>query len=227
MMAILNWTSDLDTGIAEIDNQHRRIVDYINRLNELRHTHDRAGLSDVIGEMVDYTMSHFAFEESLMENAGYLFSGPHKKVHDLFVRKVAEMQSRFEGGEDVTEELHGMLSRWLFNHIRNEDHGYVDSAKAYLRMTAGGQQSEREQLKAEVLRELAAQQQAKKGWLARILGLRACKLRSAHQGRACDAACSPLAKWACTAALAAAPSRRSSACTMRSCSANDWSMRPR
>ena len=81
------------------------------------------------------------------------------------------MQSRFEGGEDVTEELHGMLSRWLFNHIRNEDHGYVDSAKAYLRMTAGGQQSEREQLKAEVLRELAAQQQAKKGWLARILGL--------------------------------------------------------
>ena len=116
MMAILNWTSDLDTGIAEIDNQHRRIVDYINRLNELRHTHDRAGL-------------------------------------------------------DVTEELHGMLSRWLFNHIRNEDHGYVDSAKAYLRMTAGGQQSEREQLKAEVLRELAAQQQAKKGWLARILGL--------------------------------------------------------
>ena len=123
MMAILNWTSDLDTGIAEIDNQHRRIVDYINRLNELRHTHDRAGLSDVIGEMVDYTMSHFA------------------------------------------------LSRWLFNHIRNEDHGYVDSAKAYLRMTAGGQQSEREQLKAEVLRELAAQQQVKKGWLARILGL--------------------------------------------------------
>ena len=123
MMAILNWTSDLDTGIAEIDNQHRRIVDYINRLNELRHTHDRAGLSDAIGEMVDYTMSHFA------------------------------------------------LSRWLFNHIRNEDHGYVDSAKAYLRMTAGGQQSEREQLKAEVLRELAAQQQVKKGWLARILGL--------------------------------------------------------
>lgn len=38
-------------------------------------------------------------------------------------------------------------------------------------MTAGGQQSEREQLTAEVLRELAAQQQAKKGWLARILGL--------------------------------------------------------
>ena len=171
MMAILNWTSDLDTGIAEIDNQHRRIVDYINRLNELRHTHDRAGLSDVIGEMVDYTMSHFAFEESLMENAGYLFSGPHKKVHDLFTRKVAEMQSRFDGGEDVTAELHGMLSRWLFNHIRNEDHAYIDSVQAYQRMAVSERDASKAQIKAEILKELAEERGRSKGWLARLLGV--------------------------------------------------------
>lgn len=170
-MAILAWVPELDTGIDEIDRQHRRIVDYINKLYELRESPDREALGDVIGEMVDYTLSHFVFEETLIENAGYMFAGPHKKVHELFTRRVSEMQTRFDAGEDVAAELHGMLSRWLFNHIRNEDHGYVDSAKAYLRMTAGGQQSEREQLKAEVLRELAAQQQAKKGWLARILGL--------------------------------------------------------
>ena len=35
-MAYINWTSDLDTGIQEIDVQHRRIVDYINRLNDAR-----------------------------------------------------------------------------------------------------------------------------------------------------------------------------------------------
>ncbi len=86
------------------------------------------------------------------------------------MRKVAEMQSRFDAGEDVANELHGMLSRWLFNHIRNEDHGYIDSAKAYLRMAAGGKDAEREKLKAEVLEELAAQQKSK-GWLARLFGL--------------------------------------------------------
>ena len=31
-MAILNWVSDLNTGIEEIDRQHRRIVDYIKAL---------------------------------------------------------------------------------------------------------------------------------------------------------------------------------------------------
>ena len=168
-MATLQWVPDLDTGIHEIDVQHRRIVDYINRLNEVRETRDKKALSDVIAEMVDYTMSHFAFEEELMQNAGYMFTGPHKRVHEIFTRKVAEMQARFEGGEDVIEELHGMLSRWLFNHIRNEDHGYVDAAQAYLRMARqSGANNEKEKLKAELLQELEQRQQ-KKGWLARLL----------------------------------------------------------
>ena len=167
-MAILVWVPELDTGIEEIDRQHRRIVEYINRLYELRSSPDREALGDVIGEMVDYTLSHFVFEETLIENAGYMFAGPHKKVHELFTRRVSEMQTRFDAGEDVAAELHGMLSRWLFNHIRNEDHGYVDAAKTYLRMARGNEQAERERLKAELLQELEQRQQ-KKGWLARLL----------------------------------------------------------
>ena len=169
-MEYLHWVPELDTGIAEIDTQHRRIVDYINKLRDLRESHDRQGLSDVIAEMVDYTMSHFAFEEALIENAGYMFSGPHKKVHELFTRKVAEIQTRFEAGEDVAVELHGMLSRWLFNHIRNEDHGYIDSVKAYLRMTGKQRDADKAELKAELLQELAARQNGKKGWFARLFG---------------------------------------------------------
>ena len=167
-MAILAWVPELDTGIDEIDRQHRRIVDYINKLYELRESPDREALGDVIGEMVDYTLSHFVFEETLIENAGYMFAGPHKKVHELFTRRVSEMQTRFDAGEDVAAELHGMLSRWLFNHIRNEDLGYVDAAKTYLRMARGNEQAERERLKAELLQELEQRQQ-KKGWLARLL----------------------------------------------------------
>ena len=169
-MAYLHWVPELDTGIPEIDTQHKRILDYINKLHDLRDSPDRAALGDVIGETVDYTLSHFAFEESVIESAGYMFAGPHKKVHELFTRKVAEMQSRFDAGEDVAAELHGMLSRWLFNHIRNEDHGYIDSVKAYLRMTGKQRDADKAELKAELLQELAARQNGKKGWFARLFG---------------------------------------------------------
>ena len=95
-MAVLQWVEDLNTGIEEIDIQHRRIVDYINRLHELRESPDRAALSEVIAETVDYTISHFAYEERMLEDSGYAFTDLHKRVHELFTRRVGEMQTRFD-----------------------------------------------------------------------------------------------------------------------------------
>ena len=168
-MAILQWVPELNTGIPEIDRQHRRICDYINQIEEIRHTHDRNKLGEVIGEVVDYTMSHFAFEEGLMEDAGYAFAAPHKRVHELVTRRVSDLKARFEKGEDVAEELHSLLSRWLFNHIRNDDRGYIEAAQVFLRMSAGWQASQRSKMEAQA-REMFADGRHKRGWLARIFG---------------------------------------------------------
>ena len=135
-MAYLTWIPELDTGISEVDKQHRRIVEYINELHDARIDGNREGVAAVLAETVDYTLSHFAFEEQLMIDAGYMFSGPHKKVHELFVRRVGEFKARFEAGEDVAEELHSMLSRWLFNHIRNDDKGFIEAVSMYQKARA-------------------------------------------------------------------------------------------
>ena len=63
--------------------------------------------------MVDYTLSHFAFEEGLMEDAGYEFLRALKRVHELFVKRAAELQAKFKAGNDMSHELHDLLSRWL------------------------------------------------------------------------------------------------------------------
>lgn len=129
-MAYLVWQEDLDTGIQVIDSQHKRIVEMINQLHDAQAQHDRELLGNVIEELVDYTISHFAFEETLLEDSGYQFSRAHKKVHELFIKRVSDYRMRFEAGEDVAEELKGLLGRWLFNHIRNDDANYVASVKA-------------------------------------------------------------------------------------------------
>lgn len=126
------WLNELNTGIDVIDGQHRRLVDYINQLHDARLKHDRRAVGDVIDATVDYTLSHFGFEESLMEEAGYPFTRAHKKVHELFVKRVAEFQLRFRAGEDISEELHSLLAKWLFTHIRNDDADYVAAVKEKL-----------------------------------------------------------------------------------------------
>jgi hemerythrin len=128
-MAHLVWSSDLDTGISVIDNQHRRIVDYINQLNHAIESGDRDEIAEVLEELVDYTLSHFAFEEDLMEKAGYPFTNAHKKVHKLFVKRVADFQQRFQLGEDIGRQLHTVLRTWLLNHIRHDDADYAEPVK--------------------------------------------------------------------------------------------------
>ncbi len=126
-MAKLIWSSELNTGIAVIDRQHQRIVEYINELDDARNSgHKMEDLGKVIDEMVDYTLSHFAFEESLQEEASYPFLKAHKRVHELFTNKVAALQHSFSLGEDVSEELHKMLFNWLYNHIKRDDADYVE-----------------------------------------------------------------------------------------------------
>lgn len=129
---VMAWTNDLNTGIEVIDNQHRRIVDYINQLENAIKQHDRSSVGQVLVELVDYTMSHFAFEESMIEEAGYKLVKPHKAIHDIFVKRVESYQQRHNAGEDVAAELHSMLTTWLVHHIKRDDMAYVTAVNPTL-----------------------------------------------------------------------------------------------
>lgn len=139
-MALIEWTEDLNTGIRVIDNQHQRIVEYINKLGHAQQHHSREEVGEVLDELVDYTLSHFAFEESLMEESHYAYINAHKKVHQLFVKRIADYQQRFKMNEDIAEELINTLRAWLINHIKKDDKDYcVDVLKHVQRSSAEGQ----------------------------------------------------------------------------------------
>ncbi|AKC85782.1 bacteriohemerythrin [Pseudoxanthomonas suwonensis] len=131
-MALLLWQDDLDTGIEVIDDQHRRIVSMVNQLHQARTGASPWVVGEVIDELVDYTLSHFAFEEELMEEAGYPFCAAHRRAHEVFTRRVGEYRLRYQAGEDVVDELESLLSRWLFNHIRNDDRAYSRQVRRHL-----------------------------------------------------------------------------------------------
>ncbi|PIQ23613.1 hypothetical protein COW36_14205 [bacterium (Candidatus Blackallbacteria) CG17_big_fil_post_rev_8_21_14_2_50_48_46] len=127
-MAII-WTQDLNTGIDIIDKQHVQIVDYINQLDGER---DRKAIGSILENLIDYTLSHFSFEESLAEDAGYKLLNPHKKVHEMFIQKVNEYKHRFDSGEEVADEIEKLLTSWLVNHIKRDDADYAPTVKAHL-----------------------------------------------------------------------------------------------
>jgi hemerythrin len=126
---IILWSTDLNTGIDVIDSQHKRIVDYINQLGDAIRQQNRTSVGSVLDELVDYTLSHFSFEENLQEVSGYKNAKTHKAVHELFVKRLARYMSKHQAGEDVASQLHAMLSTWLIQHIQRDDMAYVSQAK--------------------------------------------------------------------------------------------------
>lgn len=122
------WVNDWNIGIDVIDDQHKRIVDYINALENA----NMSTTGRVLQELVDYTESHFAFEESLLEEAGYAYAKPHKATHATFIKRLNTYQEDHLKGEDVAHKLYTMLGTWLIHHIKRDDVAYVDAVQANL-----------------------------------------------------------------------------------------------
>lgn len=127
------WSSEYEIGIPVIDNQHKRIVEYINTVHELQQQGNGDDqLRAVLHNLVDYTLSHFAFEEALMEEAGYSDLADHQLAHKAFARQIEQLRRRFNQGNEVASELAGMLQTWLLKHIMNDDLSYSETVKARL-----------------------------------------------------------------------------------------------
>lgn len=128
-MAYMQWTADLETGIQVIDEQHKRIIDYINELDHANQTGNAEETSHALEGLLDYTITHFEFEEELQQKAGYPFLKAHQRVHEIFMKRVATFRERATKGENVTAELLSMLKIWLSSHIKGDDKDYVESVR--------------------------------------------------------------------------------------------------
>lgn len=177
-MEALQWNEVLATGIEEIDDQHKRLLEILNQLRVAAERRERKeATAEVLQQMLDYTIYHFDYEEKLLEHAGYELLPLHKRTHELFIRRIPDFQKRHAAGEDVLQEVHDMLARWLVHHIQNDDRNYAPTVKAYLRQEAKKSPSRYGQTRPQPLEgeppasAKAGKRGAKRGFWSKLSGL--------------------------------------------------------
>jgi hemerythrin len=130
---------EYQTGIHVVDQQHQRLVNMVNVLDDVRKApyqnfdQKQRAVGEIVTEMIEYTITHFASEEALQEDANYKYLEAHKRIHALLVQRAGEYKERWASGEDIADELYDVLSRWLFNHIRNDDCAFAPAVKARMK----------------------------------------------------------------------------------------------
>lgn len=121
------FTEKYYTGIAQVDEEHRRLFEIVAEANALIKNEfipDKYdNIAAILGELTEYTKVHFANEEAYMEQIGYEGLDAQKKAHAGFVAKLEDIE--LEGFDDnqqmVLLELVDFLFNWLVYHILKMD----------------------------------------------------------------------------------------------------------
>ena len=79
-MTLLLWSPDLELGIAQIDCQHRKLVDLLNALDSgVKKSYSFHILGSILTDLVRYTVCHFTFEERRMETHALPMLAEHQE----------------------------------------------------------------------------------------------------------------------------------------------------
>lgn len=121
----VEWTTDLATGVDEIDGQHKEIFSRINKLLEAsRQGKGRQAVAGTIDFLEDYVKTHFKAEEQLQKSVAYPEYNAHKAMHTKFLMDVADLKKAFEEKGPTLSmaiEVNQVVVEWLINHIKKVD----------------------------------------------------------------------------------------------------------
>ncbi len=126
MKNLIDWTASLSVGIDSIDNQHKKLVDLLNKLYAAM-TEGKGSeiLGNIFGDLVNYTKTHFATEEQYFAKYKYPDSAKHISEHKILTDKAKALQADFKSGKvAMSREVMQFLKDWLNNHIAFEDKKY-------------------------------------------------------------------------------------------------------
>jgi len=131
-MALITWNPAFSVKVKQFDDQHIKLVDMINELYDaMKAGNGSETVAKILGQLVDYTVTHFTDEEQRLSQYAYPDLEAHKSEHEKLVRQVLDLQQKFEAGQAIlTLNVMMFLKDWLMTHIQGDDKKYGDYLNA-------------------------------------------------------------------------------------------------
>ncbi|MDH3351814.1 MAG: hemerythrin family protein [Gammaproteobacteria bacterium] len=122
-MSRLQWRDEFSVGIAEVDHEHRELIQLINELQkDLRAGCDAEKILESLGEIYAQIAAHFALEERMMRKTRYPAYAEHKEDHETLMDDLRDIMDDVEDDGILNEtQLTDDLDRWFSDHFRTHD----------------------------------------------------------------------------------------------------------
>ena len=122
-MSHLQWRDEFSVGIAEVDHEHRELIELINELQQdLQAGSDTQKIVRSLGEIYAQIAAHFALEEKMMRTNRYPAYAEHKEDHETLLDDLRDIMDGVEDDGNLDEaQLNVDLNRWFSDHFRTHD----------------------------------------------------------------------------------------------------------
>lgn len=126
-MSLMAWNDAFATNVGEVDTHHKKLIDFINEIYRgIMLEQGKDVVDTTLDELVNFTVMHFGYEESLFDKYGYDDALAHKEKHKTLLAQVGDYVTQYkEGNTDVSHELLSFLKNWLTKHIMGVDQKYA------------------------------------------------------------------------------------------------------
>lgn len=120
----IKWDTAYDTGLRQIDLQHRELVNLINDTDTaMREGASAATTEAILQQLRAYVLFHFATEERLLTQATVdpSHAEAHRQAHAAFTAYVDRAFQLWSQQDLHLADIVQFLENWLIGHIQGTD----------------------------------------------------------------------------------------------------------
>ena len=122
---MMEWNNGLNLGIDSLDNEHKYLMEIINRLSEaLCHDVGEELINETFEEFIKALQEHSKNEEDILKNCNYKDLHEHSRHHHDFINKVKELKIQCSTSIATgihTNDIASTIMDLLLTHIITED----------------------------------------------------------------------------------------------------------
>ena len=125
---MIEWDNKYSVGISIIDEEHKQLIGIINKaIAAKQHSNNSKEIIEILNEINNYALTHFADEEAYMIQFNYPDYEQHRKEHQGFsIETMAFFDSVAKGDCQLASKILEHLKSWLVHHVQGTDKKYID-----------------------------------------------------------------------------------------------------
>lgn len=128
MSSLFVWDAQrYETKVAEMDNEHKKLVEIMNRLyTKNKEGAPKSELIKIVDELANWTITHFKHEEAFLEKIKFPGLTNHKGIHQRLLTQFTQHKNDFANSplSKVSDKFFDFLTLWLSAHIQHIDMQY-------------------------------------------------------------------------------------------------------